>query len=154
MQKLKLGCSQGRVTGATEDRWMMGGGREAPFPLESHLRYGLVWPRLTPSVRSQVSGKIWDQASYRCLWESGFFLLFVVCCFALFFKQIPLGCRDLVFTEIIPRPGRSISSLHVIFLMMSNKNVDLICSLNPQICSKKIVKCTKSNLVLIWLSEG
>lgn len=56
-------------------------------------------------------------------------------------------------TEIISRPERPISSLHVIFSMMSNKNMGLICCFNPQICSTKIVKCTKSNLACIGCQE-
>lgn len=64
-------------------------------------------------------------------------------------KKIP-GRKSLGFTVSIPRPGMSISSLHVTFLMMPNKNVGLICSLNPQICSTKLWNALNP----IWFWSG
>ena len=139
MLKLKLVYGQEEITGGMREMINDGWGERGI--LLSRMGW-VLQPELNPRVRSQVSGKIWRQLP-KGLCKNKFF-------FFLKKRKKPLRRKDSVFIEIILRPGRFISSLHVIFLMMSNKNVDLICFLNPQICSTKLWNALNP----IWSKSG
>lgn len=95
--------------------------------------------RLSLDLRAitHLSGKIWNQTSWKSQGKTTL-------------EKKILGSKSLGSTMSIPRPEMSIFSLHVTFLMMPNKNVDLICSLNPQICSTKLWNALNP----IWFQPG
>ena len=58
MLKLELGYGQEEIVGEMEGKMNDGQGQRGAFPAGITSQVWVLWPKLNPRIRSQVSGKI------------------------------------------------------------------------------------------------